>query len=268
MNDGIKITANYICKLETELEYRMFAASFKSVQGFCDSITVVYAPNSSEPIPERLGKILETSTCVVAILHHTGPVTSFAEIRNKALDTVPENTFFYWIDADEVGFPEHLKALRARMVRFEKAYPGQLTQVRTRFTHFCISPRWFERMEPRNTIMRKGKDTRWEGSVHERVVGLPEGLTLHTDYTLHHYGYCKAQEDVFKHWQHYAELEGDPNRYINEEVDGKTVPYFREGERPTPNHILEDRKKVLVPYAGEYPDISLLNYLESVCPHV
>lgn len=268
MNSGIKIVANYICKLDTELEYRLFEASFKSVQGFCDSITVVYAPNNDSSIPERLGKILETSTCVVAILNYPGKVESFAHIRNMGLETVPEGAFFYWIDADEVGFPEHLKALRTRMERFEQSLPGKLSQVRTRFTHFCINPRWFERMEPRNTIMRKGKDTRWEGNVHERVVGIPEGLILSTDYTLHHYGYCKTQEDVFKHWQHYAELEGDPNRYINEEVNGKTVPYFRPVDRPTPNHILEDRKKVLVPYAGEYPDLSLLKYLEEVCPNV
>ena len=262
-DDKITIVANYIVKVESELEYRLFEASLASVEKFCDRIVVVYAPGNEEPMPDRLTKLL-TEFNVSHTHHYVGPVFSFAEIRNLALDEVKDGEFLYWIDADEVGFPIHLAGLRRQMERLG----SKLMKVRTRFTHFCVSPHWYERMEPRNTLIRKIAGMHWEGNVHERLVGVPETGLFNSDYTLHHYGYCKPQEEVFKHWQHYAELEGDPNRYINEEVDGKTVSYFRPGERPSAAHILDDRIKTLIPYTGEYPDYGLLSYLEEVCPHV
>lgn len=252
------IIANYIVKLSNDMEWRMFKSSLLSIRPVVDDIFVVYAGENYEEIAPRLNELLHFHPAKLITVFQK--VESFADVRNAALAEVPEGAWLYWIDADEVGFHDSFAALKARMMRYD-----DITQVRTRFIHFCLSPDWYERTEPRNTLIKKGPETHWEGKVHERIVGIPEGKILHSDYIVHHYGYCKPQAEVFKHWDNYAKLEGDPNRYVNEEVDGKTVSYFRPVDRPGPENILDDRKKVLIPYSGAYPDNDLRDYLRENC---
>lgn len=263
----IPLVANYIAKADTDLEAILLEASLRSVKPACSRVVLVHAPNDSAVSRERVrGAFDRVCSNDDVFIEYPGKVDSFAALRNLALDQVHIGEFFYWIDADEVAFTDNLISVLQRASSWIEQ-GEDIAQIRTRFVHFCVNPRWFERMEPRNTIIRKGPETKWEGSVHERVVGVLPGRILNSDYTVHHYGYCKPQEEVFKHWQHYAELEGDPNRYVNEEVDGKTVAYFR-AERPSAANILDDRIKTLLPYTGKYPDLSVLKYLLEVCPHV
>ncbi len=262
----VKLVANIIAKVESDLDFAMLRACLMSLRAACDRIVLYYAPGVATPaISAKLSDICMENRVDIQV--HSGPVSSFADLRNKAMDLVREGEFFVWIDSDEVAFSDDLVALKNQMGRLHTE-DNPLSSVATRFVHFCLSPDTYEYYQPRITIIRKGPDTRWEGSVHEKVVGYAPGRILHSDYIVHHYGYVKPQEQVFARWQHYAELEGDPNRYLAEEVNGKTVPYFRPVDRPSPEHILEDRRKTLLPYHGPHPDPELYRILRSIShPH-
>ena len=261
-NPKVILVANIIAKVETDLDFDMLRACLKSVHAICDRTVLYYAPGVEvNEAPHRIAELCQLYR--VNLYVHSGPVSSFAELRNRALALVNEGEFFVWIDSDEVAFPDDFAALKRQMARLHTV-DNPLSAVATRFVHFCLSPDTYEYYQPRVTIIRKGPDTRWEGSVHEKLVGYAPGRVLHSDYIVCHYGYVKPQAQVFARWQHYAEIEGDPTRYKNEEVDGKCVPYFRPGERPSPEHILDDRRKTLLPYHGYHPDPSLYTLLKTV----
>lgn len=91
-------------------------------------------------------------------------------------------------------------------------------------------------------LVRVVPGLRWEGPVHERLIGLGPNLA---ESGLHyvHYGYTKPQREVFRRWLHYARLEGIEHIYRN--VD--------------PDHILDDRP--LYPFTHEHPPV-IRDYVE------
>ncbi len=91
-------------------------------------------------------------------------------------------------------------------------------------------------------LVRRKPGIRFEGRVHERLVGLGSNIL---DSGLHyvHYGYAKPQREVFRRWLHYARLEGIEHVYKG--VD--------------PDHILDDRP--LHPFTRDHPPV-IAGYIE------
>lgn len=258
-----KVTACYITRLVDEFDERVFAASVAAVRaaGFC--VKIVDTSPDPQKVPTLVKGAVGIDRLVTLIQPSRDRARSFAELRSLTLEGIELGEWMYWIDADEVPFPEQLRDLFRHVLCDHRN-----GAVRTRFIHFCLHPRWYERYEPRTTFLRVSPELHWVGAVHERLEPLPKPhRVFHSDMVVHHYGYCKDPALVFKKWQHYADLENDHDRYSAEEVDGKTVPYFRPGQRTGPGNILDDRAKTLMQYFGLYPNYELRAWLESQCSY-
>ena len=106
---------------------------------------------------------------------------SFAEARNAAL-ACARGEWILWIDADEelVCPPEKVRALLDAGHAAYDVEIENLVDERTggdRFTHSTLR------------LFRRGEGTRWEGRVHEQVVGLSGPRVRIEGPFLRHYGY-------------------------------------------------------------------------------
>ena len=242
------LTANYIAKENTQFSCDLFRFSLLSTLKFCDSVVIVDNGCSKEVL-EMIDYIASHIPKPIQVIPYHKECTSFSDLRNVALDNTISK-WILWVDTDEVHFD---RAFNLRKL-VENADP-KIMLLNTAFYHFTLDIGHYAAVEPRCNIIRKVDGMRWEGKVHEHIEGLPsDKLTMLTDYRYCHFGYCKPQAEIFDHWKHYAVLEGQKNPYEFEEENGKTVPYFR-GDRSGPDKIIEDRRKVLMEYYGEYPEV-------------
>jgi len=176
----------------------------------------------------------------------------FSTLRNKALDSISINPdYIYWIDGDEVAFPEELKRLKYIL----DGYAG-VSEVCQEMVHFMISPDQYQDVIRKNNMFRYNKNLRWDKSVHECLINKTEGEVLNLNTKYLHFGYCRHQVMRFIRWLQYAYLEhGNVNCYREniENIDGKdkVVDYLRDWR--TPNTILQDRIPLCKPYKDEYP---------------
>jgi glycosyltransferase involved in cell wall biosynthesis len=238
--------ANLLACVKSEDDKILLKACLDSILPVVDRVILGWDHTNPFPLgfPEYKGKIQ-----IVPIPQTTIDTEGFALARNTLLNEVEIGDYILWVDSDEVHFTEELKALRQNIID-----PETYGIITTHFVHFCIHSNRYERYERRGNIFQKHPDTKWEGKVHEKLSsGLIPKPLFHSAYSYHHYGYVRPQEYVFSRWHQYAKLEGQENPYMAEEVDGKVVPYFREG-RKGPEEILNDRLKTLIQYHGEYPD--------------
>lgn len=189
--------------------------------------------------------------------------TDFCNLRNQCIFNTYENAhFMHWIDTDEVYYPEDLDVLKNHIM----SDTVQISMIWTFFYHFIIDPfnvqadnkktKKDHELGPndirsiKDNVFGFHKGIRWrqEEKVHEHIDRKKEGVVLEaSDCCYLHYGYIRHQWRIFLKWLHYAKLEfGNVNCY-KLEGDPKRE-YFREDNIPTPNTIIEDRKKITVPY--------------------
>lgn len=105
----------------------------------------------------------------------------FAAARNEALSCA-KGDWILWIDADEelVASPERVRALMDAGRHAYEVEIENLTDDREegdRFVHSALR------------LFRRGDETRWEGRVHEQVVGLTGSQLRIEGPFLRHYGY-------------------------------------------------------------------------------
>lgn len=256
--------ANIILTLDNEDDVILYKAMLGSIASVVDGIRILDTTLETSPF---FGKAIELAKdlppFVERYVYESAPGfikdNGFAAARNKPLALTPEGAYVLWVDSDEVHFTDGLLELKSRILAQER-----YDDISTHFCHFCIASNFYERYERRINIFRKWAGTEWQNKVHEKVVHAAGKVRplFASDYQYHHYGYVRGQEYVFSRWYQYALLEGQLTPYEGEEVDGKTVPYFREG-REGPNKILEDRKKTLLPYFGQYPAAMPPDWLQS-----
>lgn len=156
---------------------------------------------------------------------------SFAEARNKCLELTEEGDVVLIVDADDVHYPE-----------FEGVVKGLLNagadSITCFFWHLMVYKDLYQYVQPREIIYTNYSGTHWSKGVHEQLVNVKHAPV--TDkYHYMHYGYIKAQADIFRRWKFYSDLEGDFHHY-----DGQN-----------PDTIVEDRVAVCQPVPVQHPTV-------------
>lgn len=253
----IPFVTNMLFTLQNEDDLILFKASVESIASVVDEIVLLETGRSDiHPVKEGLF-FLKDLPCKVSYEYDSSIIEDrgFAEARNNLLDRSPKDCYILWNDSDECHFTDGLQQLKDLVLSTE-----QYDAISTHFIHFCIHSNLYERFEKRTNIFRKGT-LRWIEKVHERIDPIPKKI-FSSSYFYLHMGYVRDPEYVFSRWNQYALLEGQTTPYVNEEVDGKTVPYFRLG-REGPKNILDDRLKTLIPYFGSYPASIPIKWIQS-----
>lgn len=144
----------------------------------------------------------------------------FAAARNAALAEVPDGDFVLILDADDVHYPEAQDIIGYYLAQGADS-------ITAAFYHFVCYRDAYQDVYPREIVFRKNPDTQFAGRVHEQLITRCHRPVV-AEYRYCHYGYLKAQRDVFDRWVRYSEIEGDPNHYAGQD----------------PDHIIEDRVSV------------------------
>lgn len=113
------------------------------------------------------------------------PFGGFAQARNACLRLHEEHDAGEWalsVDTDEV----HTERLACITTRLD-AVPDRYDHLDGYMRHFFMSFDWYTSIERRKMLFRFRPGLRWEGVVHERLVGL-EGLRLALPYVYATYG--------------------------------------------------------------------------------
>jgi glycosyltransferase involved in cell wall biosynthesis len=158
---------------------------------------------------------------------------SFAEARELARVNT-ESDWILRLDADEVIHEDDIQALKDSV---EGAYHDE-SAIQVSFYHFMIFP-WLYQYTEIKTILFKKDCYKWVAGVHEELERIGSGRTKYCPVRYYHYGYCRGQEEVFKRWQLYVDIEGKPDWYNN----------------TNPATILDDRISVCKNFKGEHPKV-------------
>ena len=153
---------------------------------------------------------------------------NFANARNLAKDN-STGDYILKIDADEVYYNSFEKTVRS--LDFSKDI------YELEFYHFLIDIFHYQYIESKEVLFKNNKLIKWQGEVHEQLVGLATRGKLHDKFC--HLGYTKLQKEIFKKWIKYVKL------------DPKLPDDFYKGRKG--DHILEDRIAKEFPY--EYPEV-------------
>lgn len=216
-----KVALNMIIgqRHEQYLEYALRSTEW------LDEHVIVNTGDEDNPNMEVVKKIIPQAK----ILKYEGDF-DFASARNFALDNT-ESPWILWQDADEVHF-DRFKGLVREYAGH--SYDG----IRFGFFHFILDMYHFQSIDLRTNMFKK-KGVRWEGSVHEQVVGLKD--VHNNEYRYHHYGYTKPQSEIYENWKLYWSLNPGEEWKVK--------------EKRNPDDIISDRVTVAHPYMGEYPEV-------------
>lgn len=141
------------------------------------------------------------------------PFTDFSAARNRCLRLHSECSEAKWIafiDADEVHGPR-IQRIAANLDRVPEAYD----YVDGYTWHFFGSFEYYTSIERRMMFFRYRPGIRWEGAVHERLVGLT-GKRVAIPYIYAHYGHTLEPRRHAEKGRHYSSL-GAPGNVLREE---------------------------------------------------
>ncbi|HEX3369058.1 MAG TPA: hypothetical protein VHS56_05750 [Candidatus Cybelea sp.] len=153
------------------------------------------------------------------------PFTTFAQARNVCLRLHEQHNAGDWVafvDADEVHGPQ-VARIAARL----GAVPAEYDFVDGYTWHFFGSFDYYTSIERRMMFFRFKPELRWEGAVHEQLIGL-SGKRVALPYVYAHYGHTLAPRRHAEKGRLYSSL-GAPGQVLEEaELDGfDVVRYFR-----------------------------------------
>jgi Glycosyl transferase family 2 len=140
------------------------------------------------------------------------PFSGFAAARNVCM-RLHERSGAHWvafIDADEVHGP----AIRRIAARLERV-PPEYDFVDAYTWHFFASFDHYTSIERRLMFFRYRPDLRWEGAVHEQLLGL-SGRRIALPYVYAHYGHTLEPRRHAEKGRHYSSL-GAPGSVLEEE---------------------------------------------------
>ena len=141
------------------------------------------------------------------------PFSSFSTARNVCLQRHDELVAGEWvafIDADEVH-GARVRRIAARLDRLPPAYDA----VDGYTWHFFGSFDYYTSIERRMMFFRFRPGLRWEGAVHERLLGLG-GKRIALPYVYAHYGHTLEPRRHAEKGRHYSSL-GAPGNVLGED---------------------------------------------------
>lgn len=145
------------------------------------------------------------------------------------------NTNCEWIlrlDADEVIHEDDIDAIKEITLT-----PSRYSALEISFYHFMVYPWLYQYIEPK-VILYKNTQCFWTRGVHE-YLSVNGPIRQKHNIKYYHYGYCRGQEEVFKRWQLYVDIDGRPEWY----------------KGTNPATILSDRIAVCQNFYGEHPKV-------------
>ena len=158
---------------------------------------------------------------------------SFAEARELArLNT--ESDWILRLDADEVLHEDTIFDLKYGV---NTTTQPNWAAIEVTFYHFMVYPWLYQYIEPKVILFKKDLCS-WANGVHEQL-SIKGKIRRAHEIKFYHYGYCRGQEEVFKRWQLYVDIDGRPDWYHN----------------TNPATILDDRIRVCQNFTGEHPKV-------------
>ncbi len=235
-------------------EEPFLAAMLASLEGAVTRLIV--NDNASAVSPHR--RMLQESSFGRdgRIIADRSPFSTFAEARNICLRLHAQNDAGEWvafIDADEVHGPQV-----ARIAAHLHELPPRVGYVDAYTWHFFQSFDWYTSIERRMMFFRFTPQARWEGSVHERLLGV-EGERLALPYVYAHYGHTLEPRRHAEKGRHYSSL-GAPGDVLREEelagfdIERYFAPVyhrllrFRGSHPPVARATVEELRRELAPF--------------------
>ncbi len=239
-----RISVHVIAQEQDAFGADLIASCLDSLEGYADQIVIVDNGLGPEALEAVLGRRKRLPVTLIDGREVTG---NFAELRNRALaSTAPGMTHIHKVDTDEVYLPGSLKELK------DLLHDPSIDQVNATLVHFMIEPTLVHSVQGKDVVFRRGKSLSWQGSVHERIEGLPGNRVVEGPACFLHFGYVRPQWQTLLKWLRYALLQGGAlSHYQYEFLDGVRRPWFRDGR--TPDTVLEPRREHLKAYSGLYP---------------
>ena len=182
------------------------------------------------------------------------PFKDFSSARNVCIRLHHEHDGGEWmlfVDADEVHGPQLTRIARnlhgvSQNVDFVDGYTW----------HFFQSFDWYRSIERAKMFIRVTPDLRWEGIVHEKLLG-PSGARVALPYVFGHYGWVLPIERQAAKERLYASL-GRPGKMLPQEElnapelersfreEWRTVLRFSGAHPPAVRSKIEDLRETLV----------------------
>ena len=211
----------YIVK--DEAEYLPY--SLRSVHEAADEVVVVdgYSSDGTDAVARAFPK--------VRLLRSR--VEDYAALRNLAL-AASVGRWVMPMDADMVFYADAARRIPQLVASDADAYYSYFFHLMRDFGHVQNVADRDERYR-RWVLIRRTAALHWEGAVHEHPVGVGPRV-LDAGIFFVHYGYVKPPRAIFRRWEKYARLEGDPDRYAG----------------VNPDTILDDRP--VRPFTREHPE--------------
>jgi hypothetical protein len=184
------------------------------------------------------------------------PFTGFSDARNICLRLHAQHGAGDWVafvDADEVHAPQ-----AAHVAKHLPALPETVAFVDGYTWHFFQSFDWYTSIERRMMFFRFAPGARWEGGVHEKLLGI-DGARIALPYVYAHYGHTLEPRRHAEKGRHYSSL-GAPGDVLREEqldafdVERYFAPVyprlmrFRGTQPPAALETLERLRPVLAPF--------------------
>lgn len=218
-------------------------AAIASCYDLCDAFIFVDTAPGNNPNRTLLEEFKEMSNANTAIWGDSFKRVTIIDMPrgedkdfsfSAARELARINTDSEWVlrlDADEVLHEKDIDQLRA-LTKEEK-----YNAIEVAFYHFMVYPWLYQYIEPKSILMRTNTFS-WINGVHEVPKLTGRAFKAH-DIKYFHYGYCRGQEEVFKRWQLYVEIDGRPNWYHG----------------VNPSTIISDRISVCQNFKGEHPKV-------------
>jgi glycosyltransferase involved in cell wall biosynthesis len=209
-------------------------AAIDSVACLCDEFILVDTSPDNQPNKEALARLwlkynfAAPKLKIINMPRGEDKDFSFSEARELAR-TNTESEWVLRLDADEVIHENDIDKLRML------TKDDRFNNIEVAFYHFMMYPWLYQYIEPKAILMRTNSFS-WINGVHEVPKLTGRTQKVH-DIKYFHYGYCRGQEEVFKRWQLYVEIDGRPTWYNG----------------VNPSTILSDRISVCQNFKGEHP---------------
>jgi len=220
MSSGPAIAAHLILGAREE---PFLEAMLESVSGAATLLIV----NDNAPDPSPHALTLESSSFARSgsLVVDRTPFSGFDTARNVCLRVHAQNGPAPWVafvDADEVH-GESVRRIAARLGEL----PAQYDFVDGYTWHFFASFDYYTSIERRMMFYRYRPELRWEGSVHERLLGAP-GRRVALPYVYAHYGHTLEPRRHAEKGRHYSSL-GAPGNVLREDQldDFDVLKYYR-----------------------------------------
>jgi len=207
--------------------------------------------NSPEPSPHATALAASPFGRKGRVVVDRTPFSGFDVARNICLRMHAHSLAGGWvafIDADEVHGPAV-----ARVATHLRSVPAAYDFIDGYTWHFFQSFDYYTSIERRMMFFRFDPSLRWEGSVHERLVGL-HGKRIALPYVYAHYGHTLQPRRHAEKGRHYSSLGAPGGVLTEEELDDFDVAKYFAPEYPR-----------LLHFTGRHPPAALAT-LEALRP--